>query len=183
MDRSTLALRGFALLTALLISALCAQTLAADFQTGIEAFERGDYAAALREWRPLAEQGDAKAQYALGLMYDEGMGVPEDDAEAAEWFRKAAEQGLAEAQYTLGFMYANGKGVPKDSVEAVRWLSHGRRTGPRRGAVLPWPRGTLSGEGVLEDYVEGYALAQYCSCPRFRVGDRNQETAHLQDEP
>ena len=121
MDRSTLALRGFALLTALLISALCAQTLAADFQTGIEAFERGDYAAALREWRPLAEQGDAKAQYALGLMYDEGMGVPEDDAEAAEWFRKAAEQGLAEAQYTLGFMYANGKGVPKDSVEAVRW--------------------------------------------------------------
>ena len=59
MDRPTLACRKCALLTALLIGALCAQALAADFQVGVEAIERGDYAAALREFRPLAEQGMA----------------------------------------------------------------------------------------------------------------------------
>ena len=65
------------MLTALFIGALCAQTLAADFQAGAEAFERGDYAVALREFRPLAEQGImAEAQSYLGSMYHLGMGVP-----------------------------------------------------------------------------------------------------------
>ena len=66
MDQPTLARWGYALQTAFLIAALCAQTLAADFQTGMEAYERGDFAAALREFRPLAEQGHAWAQFSLG---------------------------------------------------------------------------------------------------------------------
>ena len=111
-----------AFLTALLIVCPVVQALAADFQTGLEAYERGDLAAALREWRPLAEQGDAEAQYMLGLMYNDGMGVPKDDAEAANWYRKAAEQGDAGAQYNLGMMYAHGEGVSKDPVEATLWL-------------------------------------------------------------
>jgi uncharacterized protein len=56
-----------------------------------------------------AEQGDANAQFKLGLMYYNGEGVPEDDAEAVKWYRKAAEQGLAGAQFNLGVMYAYGK--------------------------------------------------------------------------
>ncbi len=66
---------------------------------------------ALREWRPLAEQGNANAQFFLGVMYDKGRGVPQDDAEAVKWYRKAAEQGVAEAQYNLGLMYDDGQGV------------------------------------------------------------------------
>jgi len=68
-----------------------------------------------------ANKGDAAAQFNLGVMYDEGDGVPEDDAEAVKWYRKAADQGLAEAQSNLGLMYANGKGVPEDDAEAVKW--------------------------------------------------------------
>ena len=59
-----------------------------------------------------AKQGEAYAQYNLGVMYDVGMGVPENDAEAVKWYRKAADQGLAVAQTNLGLMYENGRGVP-----------------------------------------------------------------------
>ena len=61
-----------------------------DFDAGLAAANAGDYAAALREWRPLAEQGDANAQSALGVMYDNGPGVARDDAEAVRWYRLAA---------------------------------------------------------------------------------------------
>ena len=70
-----------------------------------------------------AEQGDASAQYNLGLTYDNGIGVPQDHAEAAEWTRRAAEQGHAGAQANLGVMYANGEGVPQDYVAAHRFLN------------------------------------------------------------
>jgi TPR repeat protein len=68
-----------------------------------------------------AEQGDARAQYNLGLMYAEGEGVPEDDVEAVRWYRLATEQGDAVAQNNLGVMYATGAGVPEDDAESVRW--------------------------------------------------------------
>ena len=61
--------------------------------------------------RVRAEAGDAEAQYALGVMYANGQGVPQDDTEAGRWYRLAADQGLAEAQYNLGVMYANGNGT------------------------------------------------------------------------
>ena len=72
-----------------------------------------------------AEQGDAGAQVILGIMYDTGSGVPENDTEAARWYRMAAEQGNADAQVILGFMYANGEGVPKDDVQAYAWVNIG----------------------------------------------------------
>ena len=86
----------------------------AGFDEGTAAYNRGDYATALREWRPLAEQGDANAQYNLGLMTYHGRGVPQDDAQAVRWYRKAAEQGDARAQFNLGSMFAYGRGVPRD---------------------------------------------------------------------
>ena len=90
---------------------------------GVAAYKWGKYATALREWRPLAEQGNAKAQYNLGLMYRKGQGVPQDDAEAVGWWRKAAEQGNAGAQNNLGFMYYNGRGVPEDYAQAHMWFN------------------------------------------------------------
>ena len=78
-----------AVVVALLFSAGSAW---ADFDDGVAAFHRGDYETAFREWLPYAEQGDAFAQYSLGIMYKEGTGVPQNDTEAVKWFRKAAEQ-------------------------------------------------------------------------------------------
>lgn len=75
----------------------------------------------LEQTKNAAEQGDASAQYNLGLRYVDGRGVAKDSAEAAKWFRKAADQGNANGQFELGYMYENGKGVAKDEVEAVKW--------------------------------------------------------------
>ena len=77
----------------------------ADYESGYAAYARGDYRTAYREWRPLAEQGDAQAQYNLGTMYETGKGVPGDDTEAVKWYRLAAEKGYLEAQLRLGVMY------------------------------------------------------------------------------
>ena len=69
-------------------------------------------------FRLAAEQGDASAQTNLGLMYEQGDGVPQDDAEAAKWYRLAAEKGEARAQNNLAGMYYDGVGVPQDYAEA-----------------------------------------------------------------
>ena len=78
---------------------------AQDFQKGLAAAQKGDYAAALREWRPLAEQGDASAQFKLGVMYADGKGVKQNLKAAQDWYTKSADQGLADAQYNLGLLY------------------------------------------------------------------------------
>ena len=95
---------------------------AADFQTGLAAYDRGDFSTAYREWMPVAERGDANAQFNVGLLYANGKGVAKDPRQAAEWYRKAAAQGVAAAEYNLGVMYANGDGVRRDVHEAVKWL-------------------------------------------------------------
>ena len=103
---------------------LAAPAAGQDYNKGLEAALLGDYATALREWRPLAEAGDADAQFTLGVvMYDQGHGGPQDYAEAMKWFRLAAEQGHASAQFSLGVMYANGQGVPQDYAEAHMWFN------------------------------------------------------------
>ena len=78
--------------------------------TALLAFQ-GAAASKFDETKALAELGMGAAQYDLALMYDNGEGVPENDAEAVKWYRKAADQGIAYAQYNLGYMYANGEGV------------------------------------------------------------------------
>jgi TPR repeat protein len=79
--------------------------VAGPFEDGTAAYDRGDYATALRLFRPPADQGDARAQFALGWMYQYGKGVPLDYAAAIKWYRLAADQGLAGAQAFLGGMY------------------------------------------------------------------------------
>ena len=111
------------LLAALIFVLLSAPAYAQDFDEGLAAAERGDYAAALLEWRPLAERGYAEAQYYLGSMYDRGIGVRQDFAEAAKWYRRAANQDDADGQNNLGAMYFNGHGVPQDHVRAHMWFN------------------------------------------------------------
>ncbi len=109
-------------LTALLFLAVAVTAQAQSVEDGVAAYERGDYATALKIWKPFVEQGDAAAQYNLGLMYDFGRGVAEDDGEAVKWYRRAAEQGYASAQLGLGVMYDHGRGVVQDYVLAHMWL-------------------------------------------------------------
>ncbi len=102
---------------------LVAASACTNFKAEEEAIDRGDYATALKEWRPLAEQGEARAQTNLGVMYRLGEGVPQDDTEAVRWYRRAAEQGHTKAQFKLGAMYFMGRGVPQDDVQAHMWLN------------------------------------------------------------
>ena len=97
-------------------------TWCADLKKGATAYKDGDYAAALREWKPLAFQGNAKAQFFLGNMYYKGIGVSQDDGTAYKWFKKAAEQGLTRAQNNLGTLYMRGLGVSRNNTRAFIWL-------------------------------------------------------------
>jgi hypothetical protein len=113
-----------AAVVALMLGVVIAGFAAADpFEDGYDALTSGDYATAMRLWRPLAEQGDAVAQYNLGFIYTNGQGVPQDDVAAASWYRKAAEQGYPAAQFKLGSMYFDGRGVQQDYVRALMWLN------------------------------------------------------------
>jgi uncharacterized protein len=96
---------------------------AASYQKGIDAFAQGNFAEALKNLQPIAEKGNADAQFRLGLMYREGKGVAQDDKQGVSWLSKAAEQGQAEAQENLAFSYAKGLGVERDWVQADKWFS------------------------------------------------------------
>jgi len=140
---------------------------------GVAAYKRGAYATALFEWRPLAEQGNAKAQYNLGLMYRKGQGVPQDDAEAVGWWCKAAEQGDAAAQNNLGVMYKMGLGVPQDYAEAVRWW---RKAAEQGHANAQYNLGLMykNGLGVPQDEAQGYMWFKLASSTFPPGEDRDQ---------
>ena len=127
----------------------------ADYKAGEDAYNRGDFATALREWRPLAEQGDARAQYNLGVLYRKGRGVPQDDVQARQWYEKAAAQGQAKAQYNLGTLYLNGGGVPKDYQQALRWF---RMAADQGEALAQTKIGIMydDGQGVPHDFVQAH---------------------------
>ena len=129
----------------------------ADFQDGLDAYDRGDYATALTEWRPLAEQGDANAQYNLGVMYDDmyfnGAAREQDYAEAIRWYRLAAEAGDARAQSILGALYCYGDGgdVPQDYVAAHMWWSLAAAQGDDQAREL---RDNLVAEAMTSPQIE-----------------------------
>lgn len=101
----------------------------ADFGNAVQSYKDEDYAEAFKEFRLLAERGDAVGQYYLGVLYHRGEGVVKDDAQAAAWFRKAAEQGHALAQNELGTMYFRGRGVAQDNAQAGVWYRKAAQKG------------------------------------------------------
>lgn len=127
----------------------------AGYEEGKAAFEQGDYAAALKEFKALAEQNDPRGQYGLGVMYDMGEGVPRDSAEAFRWYRLAAEQGNADAQNNLGAMYESGEGVERDYGKAIDWYrlaaEGGNFDAPNNLGVMH-----MVGTGVRRDYVKAH---------------------------
>ena len=104
---------------------------AAHFEDGVRALQRGDIEAAIREWRPLAEAGEARAQFAIGALYRDGNGLLRDAERAVEWYRRAAEQDHARAQFNLGAMYNLGVGVERDLPRAHQWMTLAAAQGDR----------------------------------------------------
>ena len=117
----TIAALRASLAVSLIAAVLAGTAIAGPFEDAVTAYGRGDYATALRLFRPLADEENATAQNSLGEMYGFGRGVPLDYAEAVKWYRKAADQGNAAAQYNLGVAYAIGLGVWHDNAEALKW--------------------------------------------------------------
>ena len=113
---------------------------------------------AITELRRQAEQGDADAQYRLGLMYGTGWDVVKDVAEAVRWLRLAAEQGDARAQSIVGLMYRDGEGVARDYTEAVRWFHLAAEQGNARAQANLWIM-YYYGRGRRQGRCPGGALA------------------------
>lgn len=126
-----------------------------DLQDGFAAYEQGNYQQALLILQPLAEKGAAEAQTKLGNMYYLGLGVAENDQEAAKWFEKAAQQGDLEAHVMLGTLYLLGAGVPQDDSVAA---DHFRVPAEWGIGGAQFMLGTLYmyGRGVPENKVEAY---------------------------
>ncbi len=130
--------------------------IADNYDDALQAANVGDYKKAYQLWLIDAEKGSAVAQRNIGLMYDEGLGVPQNGKKAVKWYRMAAEQGEKLAQYYLGTMLEEGRGVPLDYKEAVKWY----RLAAGQGHVkAQYKLGLmyLKGQGVLQNSEIAYA--------------------------
>ena len=145
-------------LAVLALSSIAGPAAAGPFEDGLAAYKRGDYAASLQFWRPLADQGVPEAQSRIGFMYANGQGVPQNDAEAAKWYREAANQGDLDGLHNLAGMYlVGGGGLPQDNAIALKLY--------RQAAALgdPYAQNMLgsmyeNGWVVRQDYVEAVKL-------------------------
>ncbi len=161
------------LLLPFLILLIGGSAFSADFQAGLTAYGKGDFATALKEWQPLADKGVAQAQYNLGLLYAKGQGVPQDFAQAANWYRKAADQGFVQAEFNLGLMYGEGQGVPKDSSEAMKWFLKAAEHGDVKAADTVGS--FFEAEGTFKNYAEAEkwyrkAAEQGVASAQFNLG-------------
>lgn len=140
------------LVAASLLIASAAPLSAQSVKAGIEAWQRADYSGAVAIWRPLAEKGDADAEFNLGQAYRLGRGVPTNLAAAKTWFQRAAGQGHIDAETTLGLLlFQNG-----DQAEGLTWLKKAAEQGEPR-ALLVYGTALVNGDSVTQDPVLGYA--------------------------
>jgi uncharacterized protein len=159
---------------AIIVTLSLAGTVAAGpREDAIAAFGRGDYATALRFFRPRAEQGDTRAQAMLGgIYYLGGHGVPPNYSEALKWFRLATDQ--PSAQNMLGNMYANGQGVPQNYVEAAKWYRLAANQG-QASAQYNLGRAYIQRKGVPKDYVSAHMWIN------LSAAQGDQDAAKLRD--
>ena len=146
-----------ALALIILMVSFAGPVAAAELDDAVAAARRGEYTAAWQRLSPLAEKGDARAQFDIAFMQAYGWGVPRNPAEAIVWYRKAADQGLQVAQHFLGIAYVNGEGVRQDDAEAARWFARAAVQGFSQAQYMLGLM-TIDGRGVQKDVVQGYAL-------------------------
>jgi hypothetical protein len=139
-----------AALAALLLSAPGAF---GQFDEGVKALDANDYGAAMSAWQAAAEGGDARSQYAVGYLYQFGLGVPADLAKAKEWYGRAAAQNNGDALYALGLLSETGKLGPKDLKAALDFYRRGAEAG-QPDAEYALGRMSLRGRGTARDAAE-----------------------------
>ena len=127
----------------------------ADYDSANAALKAGDYEIAFNEFQSLAEAGNAEAQNKIGMMYQRGIGIPQDPAEALKWYRRAADDGYTFAQYNLGAMYQKGICIQQDSPEALKWY---RRAAEQGVTEAQYNLGIMyfSGDGIPKDIMQAY---------------------------
>jgi len=146
----------------------------AGYDEAWEAYSNQDYETALRELKPLAEQGDSRSQYAVGWMYRNGEGVIQDFETAAKWYRLAAEQGHAEAQKSLGLMYQFGEGIASDQKAASKWF---RLAAEQGNAEAQSNLGLmyLKGDGVSPSNTKAYMWLHNAASQGVSLAKWNQD--------
>lgn len=146
-----------------------------DFKDAMSAYRAKNYITAFRILTPLAEQGNAGAQYFLGLMYHQGQGVPRSTRVAIKWYTAAAEQGHADAQNHLGLIYDNAQGVPRNYGAAIRWYTAAAEQGhanAQNNLGLIYTKG----KGNPQDYVKAYAWYTVAGESGSKEGQENRST-------
>ena len=137
----------------------------ADYNKGWNAYESGDYATALLEFKPLAEQGNDDAQFYMGLMYLNGYGVPEDFNVALKWYTLSAEQGYKFAHYNMSEIYENGWGVLQDNICAYMWGNIAVFNGIEKGAEI---KDRVVKNMTSDDISEAQELARECMAKNYK---------------
>jgi TPR repeat protein len=160
----------------LLAVALFGVAVAGPLEDGLTAYQRGDFATAMSLWRPLADQGNAAAQYNIGWMYYDGRAVPQDYAQAAAWYRKAAHPGDVVAQHNLGWVYYKGQNY----VQAVAWY---RKAADRGYTFAQYNLGLMYGygQGVPQDYIRAHMWLNLAASRATDIATRDQ-AAKSRDE-
>jgi uncharacterized protein len=141
---------------------------AGPLEDSMSAYDRGDYATAVRLLRPLADQGNAQAQNGLGAMYYNGKGVAQDFKEAVKWYRLAAVQGYASAQVNLAAMYYEGQGVVEDFIRAYMWFSIAAANGSPDAVRM---RDGISKYLIDQQIVQAQAMAHKCETSQYKQCD------------
>lgn len=137
---------------------------AQNYEVGLVAYGAGDFQSAHENWLPIAQQGDADAQFNLGTMYEDGKWVTPNHAEAARWYHLAAAQGDAPAQFNLGVMYAAGMGVSQNFAAAHMWYSISEENGAESGRL---GRERLELNMTSTDISEALRRARVCKVSNY----------------
>lgn len=160
-----------ALLAVSLLGAAPHSTHQATYVTGFAAYSEGDFESAIRIWQRLAERGQPEAQYAMGVLYELGHGVPHNYQIAAHWYLKAAKQHYAMAKNNLGMLHEGGYGVPQNDATAVNYYRESAMQGlpsAQYNLALMHYQGTgveqsftVASTWMLRSAQQGFASAQY----------------------
>ena len=150
--------------------ALTGPAMADALSDATRVYNTGDYEQDAKLYRPLAEKGNAEAQYVLGMMYRAGRGVERDNKEARKWYQLAAEQGHPIAQFYLGWMHARGKGIPQDLVKAYMWVSIAIANVSNDGAKKEFivDRDSLAASMTADQVARAQELSKKCTAKKFK---------------
>jgi TPR repeat protein len=156
------------------VSMLGVGSVGAGFVEAVDAYERGDFETAVRELRPLADDGNVEAQFYMAYMFETGKGLERDDGKAAEYYRKAGDQGHDRAQFNLGLAHERGRGVEQDLAQALEWYLKAANQGFAR-AQYKVADMYLEASGTRRDLMLSYQWFKIAGSQRYEDAKRRRK--------